>query len=370
MSGLLLEAHRNFSFQDFMVADHAPVVSAHPDESTGLPLFPLFTPASVVAKHQSGPCQLWWPLDGTDIVAMYSTGEVGSVKGVMLFACNFTAEPMHELITVRSVIGNIVDGSVTLDYSFVKQYDGLNSPFDNGYQLNIPNNNARKFYFKILISSNMSDSVISEFNVAAQIITPSFIQNSDPISFHPMFSQLFHRRELGSFMNSLDLLGTYVEIGVNRGIFAEEVMNSWRGRRYIAVDPWDTDDVVDYIDDVNSPDKDRDKDMNEALRRLEPYADRVSVMRMLSTEAAHQFVDGTVDAVYIDAMHHYHAVMSDMQLWWGKIRSGGLMLGHDYVLGRYNRAILTVRPAVLEFARKVRVPVFCTLDHSWYMQKP
>ena len=54
------------------------------------------------------------------------------------------------------------------------------------------------------------------------------------------------------------------------------------------------------------------------------------MVKQLSLEAAPRFADSTVDFVYIDALHTYEAVMSDLLAWWPKLRRGRIMAGHDY----------------------------------------
>jgi hypothetical protein len=37
-----------------------------------------------------------------------------------------------------------------------------------------------------------------------------------------------------------------------------------------------------------------------------------------------------VDSLYIDANHHYAEVLGDLEAWFPKVKSGGLLIGHDY----------------------------------------
>ena len=43
-----------------------------------------------------------------------------------------------------------------------------------------------------------------------------------------------------------------------------------------------------------------------------PHAPRVSVLRMLSTEASAHFADRSLGFVYLDANHGYRALLDDM----------------------------------------------------------
>lgn len=48
-----------------------------------------------------------------------------------------------------------------------------------------------------------------------------------------------------------------------------------------------------------------------------------------SADMAKHFEDGSVDFVFIDASHSKEAVMRDIKAWKPKIRSGGILAGHD-----------------------------------------
>jgi len=56
----------------------------------------------------------------------------------------------------------------------------------------------------------------------------------------------------------------------------------------------------------------------------------VKKLKTTSVEAAKFFRDGSLDAVYIDAMHEYKDVIQDITTWLSKIRHGGWIGGHDY----------------------------------------
>lgn len=55
-------------------------------------------------------------------------------------------------------------------------------------------------------------------------------------------------------------------------------------------------------------------------------------IRKTSVEAAKDFPDGSLDAVYIDAEHDEDSVREDIRAWRPKIKPGGFLVGHDYVL--------------------------------------
>jgi hypothetical protein len=67
------------------------------------------------------------------------------------------------------------------------------------------------------------------------------------------------------------------------------------------------------------------------LENLSPLKGQYQAHRMTTDEAASLFQDGSLDGVFIDADHTYEAVKMDIQNWMPKVRSGGILAGHDYI---------------------------------------
>lgn len=63
-------------------------------------------------------------------------------------------------------------------------------------------------------------------------------------------------------------------------------------------------------------------------RKWEP-----TILRKTSEDAVKDFEDGSLDFVYIDAMHDFDHVMIDIIKWAPKVRVGGIVSGHDYFFG-------------------------------------
>jgi cephalosporin hydroxylase len=53
-------------------------------------------------------------------------------------------------------------------------------------------------------------------------------------------------------------------------------------------------------------------------------------VRLPSVAAATLFANGSLDFVFIDADHTYDAVQADIAAWRPKIKSGGILAGHDW----------------------------------------
>lgn len=71
--------------------------------------------------------------------------------------------------------------------------------------------------------------------------------------------------------------------------------------------------------------------------RLKPYTDnenpllnRCLIRKIDSGAPASYRLDGYFDLVYIDAAHDYKSVRRDIDAWWPRVKSGGMLGGHDY----------------------------------------
>jgi hypothetical protein len=179
---------------------------------------------------------------------------------------------------------------------------------------------------------------------------------------HP---ELPTRVDFGSFLRTRDLTGTAVEVGTHRGEYAALFLNAWPGE-LICVDPWRK--LPSYHDMVAYGD--RDADYQAAVDTLAPFANRVRLWRMLSTEAAAQIEPAALDFVHIDGNHIRRFVEEDMQSWWTRVRPGGVMSGHD--LNEWEWAD-EVRPAVIAFAEQHQLTPYKTSAEeieSWFFIKP
>ena len=55
-----------------------------------------------------------------------------------------------------------------------------------------------------------------------------------------------------------------------------------------------------------------------------------------SVLASEKFEDNSVDVVFLDASHNYQSVKKDIEAWFPKIKSGGIICGHDYEYTTFN----------------------------------
>lgn len=177
---------------------------------------------------------------------------------------------------------------------------------------------------------------------------------------------LASREEFPHLLNGRHLFGCGVEIGVQKGEFSEVILDTWRGRHLISVDPWMTDEAEQYVDIANVAQTQHNAFFEETKVRLNRFGARSSIWRLTSLDAAAKIPDFSLDFVYIDARHDYASVMEDLAAWQRKVRPGGILAGHDYIDGHFEAGIFGVKTAVDEFFSTQGVRVYPTLmDPPW-----
>lgn len=130
----------------------------------------------------------------------------------------------------------------------------------------------------------------------------------------------------------------FVEVGTWKGrsaaYMAVEIANSKKNIKFYCVDPW-TGESQDGKDGKTHPEYNcieivENTLFNTFLTNIEPVKDYIIPLRMYSEEAYLQFEDSSLDFVFIDASHDFKNVKKDIDLWLPKIKSGGVIGGHDY----------------------------------------
>jgi len=184
------------------------------------------------------------------------------------------------------------------------------------------------------------------------------------------------RRELfPRLLNKLGLTGAGVEIGVQRGSFSELLLRQWRGGLLYSVDPWREFRAADYADVANVSQAEHDEFYRTALQRLMPFQARSVVWRMTSKEAAGLIRDQALDFCYLDGDHSQRGVRDDIELWYPKVKPGGILGGHDYIPdGSYAVGVFGVQSAVDEFVRTAGLACFVSAEPddqfpSWFIPK-
>jgi len=202
------------------------------------------------------------------------------------------------------------------------------------------------------------------------------------------------RIELLNIIFTLNQTGKGVEVGTFKGEFSKEILQRWEGKLYM-VDVW-RELGEEYIDSSNHKNFDGGV-YGDCMNNIKGFEDKGIMVRSTSKVASDMFTDNSLDFVYIDANHAYDYVKQDIELWYPKVKSGGWVMGHDYIKldwleppfaengkdkhiwvndgngGAYNiyAGIFGVNPAVDEFCKEYNYQPNFTNEFfaTWYFRK-
>jgi hypothetical protein len=140
-----------------------------------------------------------------------------------------------------------------------------------------------------------------------------------------------------------------LEVGVALGGHAEALLTNTEVEKYFGIDPYsaasDLDPKDAFIQTVGAYSRRSAQANCDYLYswvkhyRLSKFNTRCCLIRATSSEAAKEFADGSLDCIFIDGDHSFKAVMQDLELWWSKLRPGGLMVGDDYWMPAVAKAV-------------------------------
>jgi cephalosporin hydroxylase len=122
---------------------------------------------------------------------------------------------------------------------------------------------------------------------------------------------------------------TGVEVGVAFGSMSIWLTRLLPQLRMLCVDPFIGYDPGDGMSEIMTNSGD-DIERLVRWRFANEGHGRLNLVRQTSEQAAASVADQSQDFVFIDADHRYEAVVQDIQMWRPKVRSGGLLCGHDF----------------------------------------
>ena len=110
---------------------------------------------------------------------------------------------------------------------------------------------------------------------------------------------------------------------------------------------------VDFFGDQIDEIRIFDPSSQHMIDKLSKFgSERYNIVKKFTTEAAFLYPKEYFDFIYLDASHTYESSRRDIQMWWPKLKQGGIFAGDDYIIGNYEPAgyRFGVKDAVDEFA--------------------
>lgn len=130
----------------------------------------------------------------------------------------------------------------------------------------------------------------------------------------------------------LPKLSIGAEIGVWKGESSKELMRIAHPKRLHLIDPWRFQDEFSHRMYGGAVAKSQ-TDMEHIYAGIMSDFGKnpnIIVHRDFSHNAAPLFNDEYFDWIYIDGNHYYEYVLKDIQLYFPKLKKGGLLIGDDY----------------------------------------
>lgn len=144
------------------------------------------------------------------------------------------------------------------------------------------------------------------------------------------------RIELPKLLMHFNLPLIACEIGVEGGHNATDLLKNGIEKIY-CIDSWMGDEFV--------PQKFHDMTYGETISNLSQFeSDRYVILRGRSSKMHKQIPNKSIGLLYLDGNHSYENVREDLENYFPKLVSGGIIAAHDYV------NIDGVRHAINEFA--------------------
>lgn len=137
-----------------------------------------------------------------------------------------------------------------------------------------------------------------------------------------------------------------IEVGVYRGATAQRILWKCPWVKMTLIDSWTEDE--NPSDDPCTQQTQAEHDANrEAARQAVASIHALNRTNWFYGESlvAAQSLGGTYfDLVFLDADHRYESVKADIQAWLPKVRSGGILCGHDSKQESVQRAVKECLP--------------------------
>ncbi len=175
------------------------------------------------------------------------------------------------------------------------------------------------------------------------------------------------RRDIPNLLNTM-CAEVICEIGIKEGAHFNSLLTSGHITTAYGIDIWAETGVRSQNDD--SYEQRRLDKIYQDMKNLESKDSRVKIIKDFSPQVSNKFADNFFDFVYIDADHTEDAVYKDLCAWWSKVRSGGVLAGHDYCECTLNCAdgtqvVFGVIPAVNRFISERGLSLHVDNEQPW-----
>ena len=121
------------------------------------------------------------------------------------------------------------------------------------------------------------------------------------------------REKLGELLINSGLLNKGVQVSASNGDFSKVILENWPGKLY----------MIDYWKSISN-----DDNYFKSINNINEFEDRAFMLRMDDLKSSELFENESLDFVYFDTND---IIKEQIDIWYKKIKSGGLLLGYDYI---------------------------------------
>jgi cephalosporin hydroxylase len=177
--------------------------------------------------------------------------------------------------------------------------------------------------FKKILPNNIKNNV---WRMTQKMVQKKMIDADRNIPKYSLEEK--HIRNLKVLTNRQKLLeimpqnGIVAELGVDKGGFSQLILETSTPKKLHLIDVWNT---KRYHSGLKL-------DIETKFRKLIEN-NVVEINYGLSTDAYSQFKDNYFDWIYIDTDHSYYTTIAELELYAPKIKQGGIIAGHDFIIG-------------------------------------
>ena len=174
--------------------------------------------------------------------------------------------------------------------------------------------------------------------------------------------------DIPGWFSFLELYKKMVQRVTDKAHFVE--VGCWLGRStaFMAVEIYNSrkDIKFDCVDHWHGANEGWDGQVlfRSFLKNMLPVQNVINPIRLPSELAAKLYPNDSLDFVFIDGNHSYESVKLDIESWYPKVKSGGILAGHDY-----DTIWPGVTKAVKEFLLKTNYPLVVQSEFCWGIEK-
>jgi len=156
---------------------------------------------------------------------------------------------------------------------------------------------------------------------------------------------------------------TVVELGTDRGYNAHSILDNLDVKNIYLVDPYLSQEKIGKHLGLGFARTGSEAAFKQAQRQVNKYENKVTFIRKLSTEAIDD-IPNDIDFLYIDAVHEKEWVEKELELYYPKMKKGGIIGGHDAYAD-----FIGVMQAVVEFTNKHDIKLYGKDVDFWFVVK-